>query len=148
MLGSDPTQCPIHVTRVELLDESGEPRAVYDHGERMVIRLHYRCRERLANPNFNVSLIRSDNVACCNFNTAMDGFCTSSAGNEGIIELVTPRLKLVSEMYSLCLLVWDADYQKLHSVQEGPSFHVRHETLNTEFGVFHENGEWRWVRGA
>jgi lipopolysaccharide transport system ATP-binding protein len=145
MLGKDPTRCPIYVARVDLLDESGRSRAVFDFGERMVVRLDYRAPEGVPCPNFNVCLLRSDGVACCNFNTAMDGFATTSAGASGVIELVTPKLKLVAEMYSLCLLVWDQGYERLYCAQEGPSFHVRHDTLDTEFGVFHEAGEWRWA---
>jgi lipopolysaccharide transport system ATP-binding protein len=143
MVGSDPTRCPIHISNFELLDETRNPRTVFQHGERMRVRLYYTAREAISNPNFNISLIRSDNVACCNYNTAMDHFETGVVKGEGMVELLTPPIKLVSDLYTIQLLVWDTQFQKLYCAQEGKNFHVSHPVLNTEFGVFHEDAEWR-----
>lgn len=143
-VGSDPEQCPISVTRVELLDEHGAPRGSFEHGERMRVRLHYRMREKVDQPNFSVAFIRSDNVACCNYNTAMDSFPTDIAGERGTIELLTPPLKLLSELYSVHVLIWDGKFQRLYCAQVGKNFHVRHDVLSTQFGVFHESADWQW----
>ena len=110
----------------------------------MRIRLHFEARQALRDPNFNVSFIRSDNVACCNFNTAMDGFSTDLVSGSGTIEVLTPPIKLVSELYSVQVLVWDSKFQRLFCAQTGKNFHVRHPALNTHFGVFHEAAEWSW----
>ena len=144
MVGSDPTRCPIYIKEIELLNERGEPCTMFDHGERMRVRLHFEAQQTLHDPNFNVALIRSDDVACCNFNTAMDGFPTATVSGSGVIEVLTPPLKLVSELYSLQVLVWDAKFQRLHCAQVGKNFHVRHPVLSTQFGVFHESAEWSW----
>lgn len=141
--GSDPSQAPIRVTELEVLDEHSQPRTVFDHGERLRLRIHYSARDAITRPNFVVCLMRSDDVACCNYNTAMDGLSIPAVSGDGVIELLTPPLKLVSEMYALHLLVWDEKFQKLYSAQRGGTFHVRHELLSTSFGVFHEPAEWR-----
>ena len=138
----DPSRAPIRVNHLEVLDDSGRPRTVFEHGERMRLRLHWEAQQPLARPNFVVCFMRSDNVACCNFNTAMDGFALPAASGEGVLEMVTPPLKLVSEMYMIHLLVWDEKFQKLHSAQMGSTFHVKHEMLSTSFGVFHEPAQW------
>jgi lipopolysaccharide transport system ATP-binding protein len=148
MVGSDPGKCPIFVRAVEILDMQGQPRGVFDHGERMRVRIHYRANERIANPNFVVSMLRSDDIACCNFNTVMDGFDTGTVCGDGVIELVTPALRLVSELYSMQVLVWDGSFQRLYCAQMGRDFHVRHPILNTEFGVFHEQAAWSWAKDA
>jgi lipopolysaccharide transport system ATP-binding protein len=97
------------------------------------------------NPNFVVAFIRSDNVACCNYNTAMDGFVIPFLEGEGTIEAMTPRLKLVSELYNIHVLVWDKAFQRLYSAQQtSTTFHVRHQLLSTHFGVFHESAQWSW----
>ena len=144
MVGSDPTKCPIYIKEIELLNERGEPCTVFDHGERMRVRLHFEAQQTLRDPNFNVALIRSDDVDCCSFNTAMDGFPTATVSGSGVIEVLTPPLKLVSELYSLQVLVWDTKFQRLHCAQVGKNFHVRHPELSTQFGVFHEAGQWSW----
>jgi lipopolysaccharide transport system ATP-binding protein len=143
-VGSDPGKCPISITSVELLNEAGEPCAIFDHGRPMRIRMRYEMRERVESPNFNVAFIRSDNVACCNYNTSMDRFATEAAGDHGVIEMTTPPLKLVSELYSIHVLVWDSKFQRLYCAQVGKNFHVRDPVLSTQFGVFHEKAQWQW----
>jgi lipopolysaccharide transport system ATP-binding protein len=146
-VGSDPGRCPISATAVEILDEAGRARTMFDHGERMRVRLHFEARQPVPAPNFNVSFHRSDGVACCNYNTAMDGFSTPMVSGPGTVELLTPPLKLVSELYSLQVLIWDQAFERLYCAQEGGSFHVRHPVLSTEFGVFHERAEWSLTTG-
>ena len=96
------------------------------------------------NPNVNVSFIRSDNVACCNYNMTMDGLIIPSLSGSATIELLTPPLRLVAELYTVHVMVWDTKFEKLYSAQIGMTFHIRHQLLNTHFGVFHETAEWFW----
>ena len=55
--------------------ESGSPCQVFDYGERLRIRLRFEATQPVKNPNFVVAFIRSDNVACCNYASTMDGLC-------------------------------------------------------------------------
>jgi lipopolysaccharide transport system ATP-binding protein len=146
-LGSDPAKRPIRITGVEVLDEDGLPRTVFQHGERLRVRLYYEAPRPLERPNFVISLLRSDNVNCCNYNTAMDGLDIPTVSGRGTVEMVTPPLKLVSELYAIQVLVWDVAFQRLHAAQMGTSFHVRHDVLSTHFGVFHEPARWSWRPG-
>ena len=70
MLGRDPSRCPVSIKDVEVLDEAGRPRTVFEFGERLRVRLHFETSQRLDDANFVVSVLRSDDVACCNYNTA------------------------------------------------------------------------------
>jgi lipopolysaccharide transport system ATP-binding protein len=141
-IGSDPTKWDICVTSIETFNETGEQRNLFNYRERMRIRLTYRVYNAITNPNFLVSFIRSDDVACCNYNTTMDGFTVPSLNTDGVIELLTPPLSLVADSYKILILVRDTKFEKLYCAQTGKSFHIRHELLNTHFGVFHEQGEW------
>jgi lipopolysaccharide transport system ATP-binding protein len=147
LVGADPAKRPITITDIALLDEAGEPRRVFDYGECMRIRLQYDVSHRVTDPNFNVSIFRSDNVPCCNYNTATDGFHIPFLDGQGTIEVLTPPLKLVAELYSIQVMVWDAKFQQLYSAQIGTTFHVRHPLLSSHFGVFHEAAEWRLEPG-
>ncbi len=73
---------------------------------------------------------------------AMDSVEMPCVEGEGTIELVTPPLKLVAEMYEVHAMVWDQQFQNLMCAQVGQNFHIRHERLNTDFGIFHEPAEW------
>ncbi|WP_298435906.1 ABC transporter ATP-binding protein [Geobacter sp.] len=130
------------ITELELLDESGRPRTVFDYGERMRVRMSYSASGMISNPNFVVALIRSDNVACCNYSTALDGFIIPALSGEGMIEVMTPPLKIVSESYEIHILVWDEEFQRRYCFQRGRYFHVRHHLFSTHFGVFHEEAQW------
>ena len=141
-IGADPSEWDVYIEKVETFDVSGAERNLFNYGERVRIRLTYSVRRTISNPNFLISFIRSDELACCNYNTAMDGFAVPSLEADGTIELLTPPLNLVSESYKICVLVRDAKFEHLYCAQIGKTFHIRHDMLNTHFGVFHEQGEW------
>lgn len=139
---SDPAVSAIHVSRLDVLDEAGHPARVFEHGQRLRLRIQCTARRPIARPNLVVSIMRSDNIGCCNYSTAMDGFSVPSVSGDVVIEMLTPPLKLISEMYMIHLLIWDERFQKLYSAQMGSTFHVRHDLLSTSFGVFHESAQW------
>src|SRR5262249_59815192 len=61
-----------------------------------------------------------------------------------LTDLPPPPIRLAPDLYSVYAAVWDRDFKNLYSAQSGPTFHVRDESLNPNFGVFHEPAEWRW----
>ncbi|MBV8073219.1 MAG: ABC transporter ATP-binding protein [Acidobacteriaceae bacterium] len=132
----------IAVTDVALLDESGRAKSVFDYAERM--RLRFTCEGRpLSEPvNFIVAFVRSDGVPCCCYSTELDGLSVDFSSGMRIIELLTPPLKLVSEMYTIEIIARKEGFQELLCAQVGATFHVRHAFLDTHFGVFHETAEW------
>ena len=137
--GSQPI---ITIMSIETLNEMALPQTSFKHGERMRVRIGFKVERPLIRPSFIVAFIRSDNVACCNFNTVMDKYSIATLTEDGEIELLTPPLKLVSEIYTLHVLVRDEGFQKLYCAQIGPSVQVRDDVLSTHFGVFHEAAEW------
>lgn len=137
-----PEDWPVMVTDFEVLDDAGRPKAVFDHGEPMRLRLRYETRAALAEPNFVVAFIRSDGVACCNYSTETDGVAIEAIDGGGTLELRTPPLKLVAELYTIHVLVREKGFKKVLCAQIGATFHVRHDLYNTHFGVFHEPARW------
>lgn len=140
--GSKPEDWPIRITDFALFDEDDQAKKVFEYGERMKLRLCYQAYQVVENPNFIVAFIRSDGVACCNFSTEVDGVLIDRVDGNGIIELVTPPLKLVAELYTIHILIREKGFQKVLCAQIGSTFHVRHYLFDTHFGVFHERGQW------
>ena len=132
------------ITGIELLDAAGQPRRIFEHGERLRLRLRYRVPTPIRDANVVIAFIRSDNVACCNHASAPDGLQLPVLSGEGDIELLTPPLKLTAETYTVHVLVWDRAFRTLHGEQYGATLHIRHPLFSTHFGVFHEPAEWRW----
>jgi len=145
VIGEDFNRWPIIIRYVEFLDGDGQPRTVYEYGERMRVRIHYEVRRPIKYPNFCFEIRRSDNVLCCSFSAAREGVTAPLLEKSGMIEFLTPPVRLVSELYGTNAVVWDRDFKNLYCGQIGPTFHIRDDVLNPEFGVFHEPAEWRWA---
>jgi lipopolysaccharide transport system ATP-binding protein len=141
--GTKPEDWPIYVSACEVLDANDQPRSLFDYGEAVKLRLHYEVREPVEDPNFIITLTRSDGVSVCNFSTELDGVSLGRVQNPGTIVLESPPLNLVAEMYSISVLVRKKGFQEILSGQTLGTFHIRHDILDTHFGVFHAKGKWQ-----
>jgi lipopolysaccharide transport system ATP-binding protein len=139
---------PIRVTDIAVMNENGEPQNLFPHGSRMRLRLTYETSRELDNPNFIIAFIRSDGVAACNFTTESDGAAPGMVDGRGVLELLTPPLRLVSEAYTIQILVRAKGFQELLCNQIGSIFHTSHDLYDLNFGVFHEAGEFTWRKAA
>lgn len=134
----------IAITGIDLLRPDGSQASVFDHGAPLRVRIQYEAHRPIERPDFRLSVTRSDDVHCSTFSTIADGVDIPSVSGAGEIELTTPPIKLVSELYKTSVIVRERSYGKIIAAQMGPSFHVRHEVLQpTAFGVYHESGQWR-----
>ncbi len=144
--GGEAAGWPFCITEVAVEDEAGRPRTVFDHGERLRLRIAYARTGGAAaaadEAGFVVAFVRSDGVACCSYSTELDGLDVDAARDGGVIELLTPPLSLVAQLYRIEILVRAKGFQKLLCAQAGGTFHVRHPVLDQHFGVFHEAGDW------
>jgi lipopolysaccharide transport system ATP-binding protein len=137
-----PEEWPVCITSVSVSDENGAAKTVFDYGERLKIRLTLEAARPILDPGIIVAFIRSDGVACCNFSSELDGFESGRVSGTRTIELLTPPLKLVAELYTIHVLVREEGFQKVLCAQLGGAFHVSHDILDTNFGVFHELASW------
>jgi lipopolysaccharide transport system ATP-binding protein len=135
-------QWGIVITDCELAGGAGEPKKLFEYGEPMTIRLAYETRTPLAHPNVIVAFVRSDGVAACNYSSEADGVDLGVLDGRGVIELRTPPLSLVAEVYSILVLIREQGFGRVLCSQRGGTFHVRHELFDPHFGVFHESAQW------
>jgi lipopolysaccharide transport system ATP-binding protein len=135
-------QWGIVITDCELVGGAGEPKKLFEYGEPMTIRLAYETRAPIAHPNVIVAFVRSDGVAACNYSSEADGVDLGMLDGRGVIELRTPPLSLVAEVYSILVLVREQGFGRVVCSQRGGTFHVRHELFDPHFGVFHESAQW------
>lgn len=143
----DGETAPIKFTEVSLMNERGAPSSVFDFGERMIVRLRYKAEKRIERPDFRIGFEHTDQIACTTYSTVADEVEIPYVEGEGEIELRTPPIKLVSDLYVANILVRDARASLL-CAQIGGHFHVRHPLFtHPAFGIYHEPGEWR-VREA
>lgn len=133
----------IVVTEMELLREDGRQSGMFEFERPMTVRVRYQANRRIERPDFRVGIKRSDEIHCCAFSTSADGVDIPFVEGEGEIELRTPPLKLIAELYITTLVVRERDHGPIIAAQIGPSFHIRHPIFAPlAYGVFHESGEW------
>ncbi len=134
----------VEITDVELIGDDGERKSLFDFGERMTVRVGYNASQSVEAPNFLISIVRSDDVLCCNFSSAADGIVLPKIEGQGQIEMQMPALKLVADMYTVLIVVRERSFSRIVCAQTGATFHMRHPVFEANaFGVFHESGEWR-----
>jgi lipopolysaccharide transport system ATP-binding protein len=132
---------PITITDISLLGDSGEEKTVFDHGERMTVRLRYQTSRPVVRPDIRIGINRSDDTHCCAFTTHLDNADMPVIDGEGEIVLRTPPLLLVADLYTTTIAVREREVQI--AAQLGTNFHVRHPILQTlGYGVYHQPGEW------
>jgi lipopolysaccharide transport system ATP-binding protein len=144
MAEGQPDKWPVVVDSVRISGVDGKEKTIFEMGERMRLSLDFEARESLNNPNFIVAFIRSDGVACCNFSTEVDGAPPGQVNGRGTLELVTPPLRLVSDMYTIHVLVRAKGFDEVLSSQVAGTFHIRHALFDRHFGVYHEPGKFVW----
>jgi lipopolysaccharide transport system ATP-binding protein len=134
---------PITFTDVRLLNERGVESNVFNFGERMTIRLRYQTNGRVERPDIRLGFDRDDGTHTMTFSSQADGVDLPWLEGEGEIEVRTPPIKLVSDLYVCNVVVRDPAAHMI-AAQIGGHFHVRHPVFAANaFGVFHEAGEWR-----
>lgn len=139
---SKPEDWPIIVKECSLFDVGRCKKVVFDHGERMKLRLTYETRRPVQSPNFIVAFIRSDGVASCNYSSELDGIEFGEVDGKGMIELETPPLALVAGSYTIHIIVREKGFGNQICGQIGANFHIRHDLIDINFGVFHEPAQW------
>ena len=58
------------------------------------------------------------------------------------MQLITPPIKLVAELYTIHVIIREKGFQKILCAQIGSNFHVKHHIFDINFGVFYESGKW------
>lgn len=136
------TEPAFNAINISLVGEDGIEKTVFNFGERMKVRVHYKTTRPIKLPDIRIGINRSDEIHCCTFNTHADNIDLPEISGEGVVEMETPPLNLVSDMYFTTIAVRERGIQI--SSQIGSAFHMNHPLFaSNAFGVFHEPAQWR-----
>ncbi|MEQ1708149.1 MAG: ABC transporter ATP-binding protein [Terricaulis sp.] len=131
-------------TDVKLLSEDGRESNMFDYGSRMILRARFKTSRRIEQPDFRISVNRADEVHCSTFSSVSDEANFPFIDGEGMIELRTPPIKLISDLYNTVIIVRERGHGRMLAAQIGAGFHVRHPVfVPLAYGVYHEGGQWR-----
>jgi lipopolysaccharide transport system ATP-binding protein len=139
----EPDMPVIDITDIELCGEDGEHKQMFEFGERMTIRIRYDAKDPIKDPDIRIGINRSDELHCNTFSSIADGIGLSVLSGPGQIELTTPPIKLVSDLYTVTISVREKKYGRMVVARLGETFHVRHPVFaSNAFGVFNEPAVW------
>jgi lipopolysaccharide transport system ATP-binding protein len=141
----DQKNSAITITDVRIENERGEESTVFDFGERMTVKLRYKAFRPIESPGFRIGFDRTDEIHCCTFSSVDDGVDLPTVNGEGWIEMKTPPINLVSDLYSCNIVVRERGHAgRILCAQIGGHFHVRHPVYaSNAYGVFHQDAQWR-----
>lgn len=141
---------PLVFTEVSLQNERGEETTIFNFGERMTIKMRYKTNRRMERPSFGVGINRLDEVHCCAFTSIDDQLDIPSIDGEGEIELTTPPIKVIADVYTAMVYVREHGYGDISAAQIGATFHVQHPVFASypAYGVFHEGAQWKHASTA
>jgi hypothetical protein len=124
----------IRFTRVEFLDENGEPTSLFRCGAPLRARFHYRARERLRDPHFGVTIHSDLGTRVATVSTWHAGyFVPTIEEGAGAIDLVIDDLFLQPNRYFLSLWI-DAVGQKYDSLDHCIAIDVGDANINVNQG--------------
>ncbi len=134
----------VEITRVEFLDERGNPCHTFRTGERMLARIHYLAHRRIERPVFGVAIYRSDGVHINGPNTKASNYEIDHIEGEGSIDYIVDSLPLLEGEYRFSAAIYDYSCTHPYDHHERMySFEVRRGRVKDAYGVFYIPCRWR-----
>ena len=131
----------VNIARTELLNDRGEPSAVFQTGGGARIRVRYEARRPTPNASIAVDIHRGDDVYCAGINTMMDKRDLGVLDGPGYVDLVIPRLNLLPGCYLISVGILDAAAgHTLDLHNRAYPFSVMSD--KRDLGVVHLDREW------
>ncbi len=134
----------VEITRVEFLDSAGLPETVFDTGDSMLVRMHYRAKQRVEKPVFGIAIHRADNLHINGPNTKTSDYPIDGVEGEGVVEYLVPSLPFLEGSYRLSTAVYD--YSCIHPYDHHDrmyTFTVQPKTMKERNGFLHIPCQWR-----
>ena len=134
------------IVKVEILDGNGRPRQVFDTGETMIVRLHYKAHQRIERPVFGIGIHRSDGVHITGPNTKFSDYEIPYLEGSGMVEYVIPSLPMLAGQYELSSSLYD--YSCTHPYDyhnRAYTFQVQPKSVKEKWGAFHIPCKWRHI---
>jgi lipopolysaccharide transport system ATP-binding protein len=139
----------VEIMHVELLDDAGNPRSVFQTRETVVIRMHYQAHEPIDWPVFGIALHHGNGLWLTGPNTAFAGVDLPRLEGAGYIDYVIDELPLLTGQYLLSVAVYDETM--LHAYDHHDRMYqlvVQSRGMRERYGVLSIPAQWEWHAGA
>lgn len=104
----DFAQTDLKITGLELLDQSGEKKTVFQTGSSLIVRLHYHSQKTIHKPVFGLAIHRSDGIHLTGPNTKTSGYQIEVIkSGRGHLDCYIPSLNLLAGQYLISASAFD-----------------------------------------
>ncbi len=135
----------VEITRVELLDARERPREVFETGERLTIRMHYRAHQRIDEPVFGLALYHRNGLQINGPNTRFGGCPIPAVTGMGHVDYVVDELPLLAGEYLLTAAVYDSAMLHAYDHHDRQFRLTVHGGAGGErFGTVLIKSSWKW----
>lgn len=135
----------VEITAVELLNEAGTPRAVFQTHETVIVRMHYYAEQAVRYPVFGIALHHGNGLWLTGPNTSFDGIDIPVVEGAGYIDFIIPDLPLLTGRYDLTVAVYDETMLHPYDHHERKyQLVVQSRGLRERYGTLTLGGTWHW----
>lgn len=93
------------IQKIQLSDQTGKDKTVFETGEDIWIRLEYRIKQKVENAVFGIGIFNSDGLQCYGTNTRIDQLEEFDLSEDGVMELQLRHVMLMPGIYTLDLAI-------------------------------------------
>jgi lipopolysaccharide transport system ATP-binding protein len=148
---TDDAQCwgsgRVRIIGVQLLDEDGSEKQVFEMGESLTIASHYRAIGRVDNPIFGLAIHRSDGTHITGPNTRFENVGIPYIEGEGEVSYRIDDLPLLEGVYAVSVAVTNNTETEIYDYHDRLyPFRVRALEEDEQYGLIALGGHWLWSR--
>lgn len=135
----------ILLNSVKLLNRQGQERAIFQTGEKFVIRMEYEAKEKVERPVFCMSIRTKDGVLCTGTSSRIFGLVPDMLSGSGVAAYTVDKLQLLAGEYILSVACRDYSGMRNFDFHEQRySFRVS-AVDNSDVGLFKSDSRWEIV---
>ncbi|RCK77239.1 MAG: Teichoic acid export ATP-binding protein TagH [Anaerolineae bacterium] len=132
----------IEITKVEFLDEKGQPKNIFQTGDYFALRIEYQAHEPIDSPVFGMAIFHNDGTHITGPNTQFAGLDLGRVEGKGYVLYEVDRLPLLKGLYRVSVAVHNASDSEMYDDHDR-GYQIRVENSNREiYGYISLSGKW------
>jgi len=99
----------VRFTTIRLLNGDGHETSTFNMGDRLVIEMSYRARQRVPNPSFDVAIYADNGARVCTATSRLSGSTPDFVEGEGVARCIFDAIPFMPGGYTVTVAIFDQD---------------------------------------
>jgi ABC-type polysaccharide/polyol phosphate transport system ATPase subunit len=140
-------------TKVALAGPHGRETDTFRMGEPLTVEMHYRARQRVTAPSFDIAIYADNGARVCTATTRYSGVTPTALEGEGVVRAVFDNLPLTPGGYSVTVAIFDHEDLSMYDqwyrarsflIESQPAQNTRWQMEQDEHGVVYLPPQWKF----